>query len=202
MAKSRTALDLRIEIADIFDSGRYAGRCTAEELAVRLQARSRSIGKAFSVLGFERVVKAKTIREKRTKKVTKVPAEWSPPKEWPALFRLQREIRKKGVSAAGTLRATDAACDMPDILEKTLTALLLDNVPVNRRGALKAKIKEVILKDLAELAEYQTENILLVELAEALRDTPLQGKANLLRRVSAMFDLNRREAGLPKIERR
>lgn len=59
MPKSRTALVLRIEIADLYDDGRYAGRCTADEIAMRLQSKLLSVEMAFKSLGFRQVHPAK-----------------------------------------------------------------------------------------------------------------------------------------------
>lgn len=198
MPASRTALDLRIEVADLYDNGRYVGRCTADDLASRLQSRKGSVGTALKALGFRKVTRQKTKREKGAKRNTVVPAQWEPPSEWPEIFAIQRRIRKAGVSAGGTLRATDAACGEADILQSAIGELLLQEIPVNKRGALKAKIKEVIVE---ERREYQTNSIKVVELAESLRETPLIGKAGLLKRVEAFLNIERREAGLNKITR-
>ena len=185
MPASRTSLDLRIEIADMYDSGRYVGRCTAEDIANRLQSRKGSVGAGLKALGFKKVARQKRVREKGSKRVTHIPAEWEPPKDWPEIFSMQRQLRKGGVSAAATLRATDAACGEADILESAIGSLLLQDIPVRKRGALKAKIKEVIRE---ERHEYKTRSILLVELAERLRESPFISKEGLLNRVSAFLN--------------
>lgn len=198
MAASRTSLDLRIEIADLYDSGRYVGRCTAEDIAARLQSRGKSVGIALKTLGFSKVSRRKAVREKGSKRMTHIPVQWEPPKEWPEIFSMQRRLRKAGISAAATLRATDAACGEADILESAIGSLLLQDIPVRKRGALKAKIKEVIRE---ERHEYKTRSILLVELAERLRESPFISKEGLLNRVSAFLNIERRESGLSRIER-
>lgn len=79
-----------------------------------------------------------------------------------------------------------------------MDALLMAEVHPRKRGALKAKIKEVIRE---ERRKYRGQSLLVVELAEALRETPLVGKEGLLNRVTAFLQIERREAGLPRIER-
>ena len=191
MAKSRTALDLRIEIADLYDGGNFVGRCTVDDMAGRMGARRQSVSRAFQALGFTRATRQKSVRENGKRKPTKIPAQWEPPNKWPELFTLQRQLRKAGVSAGATLRATDAAANEADILESAIGALLLNDVPVSKRGALKAQIKEVIR---SERREYKTRSIALVELAERLRESPYMGKDALLNRVDGLLRAATRKA--------
>ena len=68
-------LDLRIEIADLFDEGTLVAPVSLDEIAARVTAHRNSVKRAISVLGF-------TTIEKRTKKMDDIPARFAPPRRF------------------------------------------------------------------------------------------------------------------------
>ena len=54
MRKSIHALDRRIAIAGLYETGQQSGVCTAENLGSRLGASSRSVGRALQMLAFDK----------------------------------------------------------------------------------------------------------------------------------------------------
>ncbi len=78
-------LDLRIEIADLFDKGVLAGTTPLDRIAVSVGEKPHRTRSAIRALGFE-MFKA------RARIWRQVPTRWAPPRKWPELTRRHRQV--------------------------------------------------------------------------------------------------------------
>ena len=125
-------------IRGLFASGELKGRCYATDIASLVEASEESVGRVLKSLRF------KVVKRGYNKHVGWESETWRPPRNWPALFLRQRTLRRGGLSADAVIRLTDAAAEVEAILQDASTNLLIQGVPVDQRGKMKAEIKGII----------------------------------------------------------
>ena len=136
-------------------------------------ASENSVGHALKRLRF------KVVKRAHHQFVEWLPAIWERPHQWPDMLLRQRDLRRSGLSATRVMAATDSAAAVAEIIRVAVQKLDVSDVPLDRRGALKAKIKEVI----AEVyREWSQESISKRELAEWLKESPNAPKSALMAR--------------------
>ena len=187
-----TPLEMRIAIAELYDTGKIAGKATVQDIVVALgspEGKQRSVGIALKRLGFERGDR------RRAGSTRKSPfCEWTPPAEWPADFKAERRMRQLGMDSGQVQRASLAAFGMGDVLDDAIDALLIGRVEIGARGKLKAEIKRIVVDTLAELRE---DSIARRELAEWLREAPDANKQFLENRVKGLVRIATRRSNSP-----
>ena len=164
--------DRRIAVMDLYDSGRFYGPCTVEDMRSRVGGTSQGVTRALRTLQFT-IARRRSIRTVQTpkgrKKKVMVPRAWERPKEWPLLLLKQRFLRKQGASVGFVHRIFNSAAVPMDMFEEALERLDREQISITRRGALKKAIDIAI----AERDERYTMNIVPAEdLAEELREAP------------------------------
>ncbi len=83
------------------------------------------------------------------------PATWRQPVLWNTLFVEQRRLRRNGLSVSAVLRMTDAAAKLGGVVNVALEQLDSSRIPYDRRGALKAAIREVLTNAFDEWLRQQ-----------------------------------------------
>ena len=132
-------------IKDLFVSGSFTGRCSAEVIASLVGVSTESAGRSMKALRF------KTVKRRTVKHVGWESAIIEPPRKWPEIFQRQRELRRAGLSAACVITATDSAAGIPDIIKLAIQRMDISDTSLNKRGGMKANIKEVIREIYREL---------------------------------------------------
>ena len=168
-------------VVDLYESGRWSGRCFARDLADLIDdATEESVVRALKRLKF------RVVKRGHRKFVAWAPAVWERPRDWPDVFLKQRELRRSGLSAARVIAAADSAAAVAEIIREAVQKLDVLDIPLDRRGALKAKIKEVI----AEVyKEWSQESISKRELAGWLKESPNAPKSMLMARGEQLMRL-------------
>ena len=128
-------------IKGLYDSGKVAGRCYARDLAPLVGVSEETVVHALRRLRF------KVVKRAHMKFVRMEPATWRPPAVWPPLFQKQREMHRAGVSAGQIATATTLSAEIKAIIERAVRDLELEEIPLNKRGALKTSITKTI-KDI------------------------------------------------------
>ena len=82
---TRHALDLRIEIAELFDTGRLSGRVTIDEIATLVHASRYSVDSNTRSLNFH-------VIEKRERVLQEYPTLYAPPRKWRKLTGRHRPL--------------------------------------------------------------------------------------------------------------
>ena len=136
-------------ILDLYDTGRSSGRCYARDLAPLLGLTEEAVVQGLRRLGF------KVVKKAHKKFVHMEPAIWAPPARWPEVLEKQRELHRNGLSTGAVMRATDLSAEVTAIIGKAVKLLDVDDVPLDRRGALKAKIKTVV-QEVYRTMEYDS----------------------------------------------
>ena len=161
-------------VVGLYESGRWSGRCYARDLADLIDnATEESVARAFKRLKF------RVVKRGHRKFVAWAPAVWERPRDWPEVFLKQRELRHSGLSAARVIAAADSAAAVAEIIHEAVQKLDVLNIPLDRRGALKSKIKEVIGE---VYREWSQESISKRELAGWLKESPNAPKSMLMAR--------------------
>ena len=163
-------------IRGLFASGELKGRCYATDIASLVEASEESVGRVLKSLRF------KVVKRGYNKHVGWESETWRPPRNWPALFLRQRALRRGGLSANAILRLTDAAAEGEAILSDASTNLLIQGVPVDRSGKMKAEIRSIIQQMFAQ--DRQT--IPATELATVLGMKTTSGPDRLLAAVESL----------------
>lgn len=106
-------LDLRIEIAELFDSGVFTGTTPLDEIVAQSRAASsQGARSAILALGFTKV-------KSRTKKMKPIPARWEPPRKLPDLSgrhsALTHAVRELFISGAAKGRCY--ASELPHLAD-------------------------------------------------------------------------------------
>ena len=83
------------------------------------------------------------------------PATWRQPVLWNPLFVEQRRLRRNGLTVSAVLRMTDAAAKLGGVVNIALEQLDFSRIPYDRRGALKAAIREVLTNAFDEWLRQQ-----------------------------------------------
>ena len=151
-------------ILALYDSGQWAGRCYARDLANLMDVPEKSVAHgltAVEVQGREAGLLAKFVRWD--------PAVWAPPPEWPPVLRKQRQLHRSGLSTGAVMRATELSAEVTAIIDDAVRRLDVADVPLYRPGAMKAKIKEVV-QDVYRRATY--DNVSREQLASWLMESP------------------------------
>ena len=136
-------------IRELYESRQRTGRCYATDLAPLVDASENTVGKALKTLRF------KVVKRAYKKHAGWESETWQPPRNWPALFTRQRTLRRGGLSANAIIRLTDTAAEVEAILRDASTNLLIQGVPVDKRGAhgklqMKAEIQGIIQEMFAQ----------------------------------------------------
>ena len=199
--------EMAVRIADGYDAGDLIGKQTAIAIARHFGVLKeiRNPNSKFSRKQDSTAAMFVAMKLGFVKEVVgdyEKPVSLTPPQEWAPLFVAQRKLYKAGLSATICLNAGKTACGDAEVLMDAAGAMLVDGVALDQPGALDAKIREVIAEKLRELRELRETWIKPEELAYHLRETPAIGKRGLLNRVEAFLHIQRRERGLPPIERR
>ena len=163
-------------VRELYESGRRTGRCYAADIAPLVDASEESVGRVLKTLRFE-VVKRGYMKHVGWESET-----WAPPRNWPALFLRQRTLRRGGLSANAIIRLTDAAAEVEAILSDASTNLLIQGVPVDRRGKMKAEIRAIIHQMFAQDRQTIPAN----ELASVLGMKTTSGPDRLLAEVESL----------------
>ena len=163
-------------VRELYESGRRTGRCYAADLAPLVDASDERVGKVLKTLRF------KVVKRGYNKRVGWESETWAPPRNWPALFLRQRTLRRGGLSANAIARLTDAAAEVEAILRDASTNLLIQGVPIDRRGRMKAEIRAIIQQMYAQ--DRQT--ITATQLATVLGMKTTSGPDRLLAEVESL----------------
>ena len=161
-------------IIDLYDSGRWSGRCYARDIAALLGVTEDKVGRGLKRLKFTVVKRA------HSKFVRMEPAVWASPTEWPELLQKQRDLKRSGLSTGQVMRATDLSAEITAIIDAAVKLLDVQDVALFKRGALKEKIKEVIQEVYTKAVR---DSIARDELARWLREDPGANRAYLQSRV-------------------
>ena len=185
--KPDNAMDRRIAIMDLFDSGKVFGPCSVEDLVKRVGGTSRGVTGALRALGFEIARRASTRRvptgKGRRKKKLKIPRQWQRPDEWPVMLVKQRQLRKDGASV-GFARSIFHSAEVPlDMFDQAMGILIAEGIPITRRGALKKAINDAMRK---RDENFQRNYVPASDLAETLRESP-DTPAEALKNISGMY---------------
>ena len=150
-------------ILALYDSGQWAGRCYARDLANLMDVPEKSVAHGLRRLKF------KVVKRAYLQFVRMDPAVWAPPPEWPPVLRKQRQLHRSGLSTGAVMRATELSAEVTAIIDDAVRRLDIADVPLYRPGAMKAKIKEVV-QDVYRRATY--DNVSREQLASWLMESP------------------------------
>ena len=119
------------------------------------------------------------------------PATWRPPTKWPALFMEHRRLRRNGLGLSAIDRMTFAAAKLGDLINIALGNLDFEGVPYDRKGALIAAIREIVVEAFDVWLPQQTKKKgelpakIDWSAVAALSDGHLRNFASIAARVSA-----------------
>ena len=179
--KPDNPMDRRIAIMELFDSGRFFGTCSVDEMVKRVGSNSPSITRAFTALGFT-IARRRSSRRVKTK-IINIPRQYKRPDEWPIMFVKQRQLRKDGASV-GFAKTIFHSADVPlEIFDQAVGMLIADGIPITRRGALKRAINDAMKK---RDENYKRNFIPAADLAAKLRESP-DMPAEALKNISGMY---------------
>lgn len=150
-------------VVDLYDAGRWSGRCYASDLAPLLEASEKAVAHALRRLKFT------IVKKSHLKFVRMEQAVWRRPYAWPEVFQKQRELRRSGLSTGQVIRATELSAEVVGIIENAVRKLDVAELQLYQRGKMKAKIKEVV-QEIYRKATF--DHIARQELAGWLGESP------------------------------
>ena len=125
-------------IVAVFDEGRWSGRCYARDLIPLVGSDEKAISHTLKRLGF------KIVKRAHSKFVRIEPAVYSPPGTWPPKIRKEAELRGLGLSTGQVAKTMELAAEISAVIDSAIRKLDVQDIPLNKRGQMKAKIHEVI----------------------------------------------------------
>ena len=164
-------------VRELFISGAAKGRFHAVDLAPLAEASDESARRVLKTLRF------KVVKRAYKKHVGWQSETWRPPRNWPDLFVRQRTLRRNGLSANAIIGLTDAAAGVEAILRDASTNLLLQGIPVDRRGRMRREVKSII----REMFAQDRQTIAPAELAAKLGMKTTSGPDRLLAEVGNLL---------------
>ena len=164
-------------ILALYESGQWAGRCYARDLADLLDVPDESVAHGLRRLKF------KVVKRSYAKVVRWDPAVWAPPAAWPPVFQKQRQLHRSGLSTGAVIRATELSAEVTAIIDDAVRRLDVADVPLYRRGAMKETIREVVQ---AVYRRATQDNVSREELASWLVESPEMPVGGLETRIKGL----------------
>ena len=146
----------------------------------------RTLSTALGKLGFTQVARRRVQRsQKDRRRNIAYPTIWEAPSEWGATFQVQRRLRQTyRLTPAQIERATTTACAIADILTDAVDALIVDDIPLDKRGKLTGAVRKVIVDTYTEL---RYDSITRHEIAEWLGEPPSSNRQYLENRIRGLI---------------
>ncbi len=182
------SLDLRIAILELKETGRLSRVATTEEVRLKLglgTEKLRSISMAFRKLEFE-VKTEQKIRQNEPN----IPRIYNVPARFPDSVYMERRLRQRGFSLGQVKTQMRQAAQVPDFVDKAIGELLVENVPVEKRGELGKAIRKVIF-DMHHDMKYDL--ITRREVAEWIGEAPSSPKSAIENRIRGLVRFQNRD---------
>ena len=168
----------------LYESGQWSGPCYVRDLVPLIDGSTDdAVGRSLERLKF------KLVKRRHKKAIGYAPAIWERPRDWPDILQQQRELLRLNVSPGKIHSTTDSAAGLGGIIKDAWTKLAIKDIPLDKRGAMKAQIKEVIIEAYeAGRKDIDPDNISILELAGLIGESPNSPKAALRARMRHMVN--------------